>query len=221
MSGSSKWTFRTVGAEALLVEVRDTAAAQAAYRLVRELSRQGRLRPPRDVVPGARTVLLDGLQDVGAWQRLLSTSELQRCDDGRAKPREPGHGPYGADVVVPVRYDGPDLALVASAWSCTEAEVVSRHVGVSFTVAFCGFAAGFAYCSSDPPLPVVPRHDHPREQVLAGSVALGGEYCGVYPRTLPGGWQLIGHTDLVVFDARRRPPALLQPGDVVRFEESR
>ncbi|MGH3446744.1 MAG: 5-oxoprolinase subunit B family protein, partial [Nocardioidaceae bacterium] len=112
-----------------------------------------------------------------------------------------------------------DLDVVADSWSCSVDDVVARHQAATFTVAFCGFAPGFAYCTSDPPLPPVRRRADPRTEVPAGSVALAGEYCGVYPRALPGGWQLIGVTDRTLFDPEQTEPALLRPGDTVRFED--
>jgi len=212
--------FRAVGDDALLVEVGDAESAQAAYRLVRRLSASDRvgggLAPPRDVVPGARTVLLDGIDDPTAWQEALAAHPLTVHDAGRS-------GDFGSrpEVVVVTRYDGQDLDVVASAWKCDTDEVVRRHVATRFTVAFCGFAPGFAYCTSAPPTPSVPRRDEPRPSVPAGSVALAGEYCGIYPRAMPGGWQLIGTTNALLFDLDRDEPALLTPGDHVRFEVAR
>lgn len=117
-----------------------------------------------------------------------------------------------------VRYDGADLEEVAAAWGCGVDDVVRRHLDARFTVAFCGFAPGFAYCTSDPQLPDVPRRRDPRIKVPAGSVALAGPYCGVYPRQMPGGWQLIATTAEVLFDPDREHAALLSPGDLLRFE---
>lgn len=200
--------FRPVGTSALLVEVDDVDQARSVYRWITEAQRLGTDAPraPRDVVPAARSVLLDGV-DPSEWQRLLSAQEISLAPL-----------PAGDDVVVPVSYDGEDLEDVAAAWGCTVDEVVARHTGADYVVAFCGFAPGFAYCEGVPPLPTVRRRDVPRERVPAGSVALGGEFCGVYPREMPGGWQLIGRTDVALFDPARGKPALLQPGDRVRFE---
>jgi KipI family sensor histidine kinase inhibitor len=207
--------FRPVGRHALLVEVADVDAASALYRLVRRLTAaQGSLQVPRDVVPAARTVLIDGVGDVAAWQVLLQDSAggLANSDAGPDAVSQD-------EVVLRVVYDGPDLERVAAAWACTTAEVIRRHASARYRVGFCGFAPGFAYCTSDPQTPSVPRRDEPRASVPAGSVALAGRYCGVYPRTMPGGWQLIGTTDAVLFDARRSRPALLGPGDRVRFQQ--
>jgi KipI family sensor histidine kinase inhibitor len=204
-------TFRPVGDRAVLVELGSRARAAAAYRIVRALvDRDPSLAV--DVVPAATTVLLDGIVDASRWHEALSQSAvdgaLAEHDDERAV--EP--------VVIGVRYDGEDLEAVADAWGCAPGEVAERHASADFTVAFCGFAPGFAYCTSDPPLPAVPRRREPRARVPAGAVAVAAEYCGVYPRAMPGGWQLIGATDAVLFDPRRDQPALLTPGARVRFE---
>ncbi len=206
-----------VGEHGLLVLVDDVRAAVAAARLVRELAADpaaSGLAPPRDVVPAARTVLLDGLPgpvEVEAWRDRLGDA-----------PQPSQAGPSGArdqarELTIETRYDGADLAVVAAAWRCGVAEVVERHQAAVFLVAFCGFAPGFAYCVPAEPMPEVPRREAPRERVPRGSVALAGEYCGVYPAAMPGGWQLVGTTTAVLFDPDRDRPALLVPGDTVRF----
>lgn len=211
---------RSVGDRALLVEVADYWQAQQIYQLVRARAAHDDLPAPVDVVPAARTVLLDGLAGpaaLQAWSAALTTSELSGASEAMAQ-RAPDNCAEEGDVVVPVWYDGADLETVARAWDTTVEEVARLHQGTRFRVAFCGFAPGFAYCVGAPPLPAVPRRTEPRARVPAGAVALADVYCGIYPRALPGGWQLIGHTDAVVFDADREPPALLSPGDVLRFE---
>jgi len=120
---------------------------------------------------------------------------------------------------VPVHYDGPDLEAVAAHTGLTPAEVVSAHTGMPWRVAFGGFVPGFAYLVGGDPRLVVPRRESPRARVPAGAVGLAGEFSGVYPRASPGGWQLVGTTDLVLWDVDRDPPALLRPGVVVRFVE--
>jgi KipI family sensor histidine kinase inhibitor len=97
--------------------------------------------------------------------------------------------------------------------------VVAAHTATTFRVGFCGFAPGFAYLTGLPAALAVPRHPTPRTKVPAGSVALADTYCGVYPTESPGGWQLIGRTDVVLFDVAATPPALLVPGVRVRFVE--
>lgn len=123
-------------------------------------------------------------------------------------------------VEIPVVYDGADLAEVAHLTGLTPDEVVARHVGGRYRVAFGGFVPGFAYLVGLDPVLVVPRLATPRTRVPAGAVAIGGEYTAVYPRTTPGGWRLLGRTEAVMFDpARDDRPALLVAGDEVRFVE--
>jgi KipI family sensor histidine kinase inhibitor len=123
-------------------------------------------------------------------------------------------------VEVPVHYDGPDLAQVAQLTGLDEAEVVRRHTGGDYRSGFCGFAPGFAYLTGLDPALHVPRRDDPRTRVPAGSVALADEFTAVYPRDSPGGWQLVGHSDIVLWDVERDPPALLAPGTPVRFVDA-
>ena len=120
-------------------------------------------------------------------------------------------------VEIDVVYDGEDLAEVARLTGLTRDEVVAAHAESSWTVGFTGFAPGFGYLVGGDPRLRVPRRGHPRQSVPAGSVALAGEFCGLYPRESPGGWQLIGRTDAPLWDIVRDPPALLVPGSSVRF----
>jgi KipI family sensor histidine kinase inhibitor len=160
----------------------------------------------QEIVPGARTVLLDGVADP-----LLVAGQLA---DWSPRATDLPSGPL---VEVPTIYDGADLAEVARHWSVGEEAAVAIHAGVEFEVAFCGFAPGFAYLTGLPPPLQVPRRSTPRPSVPAGSVALADEYCGIYPRASPGGWLLIGRTELDVWDETRRDPALLTTGTRVRF----
>ncbi len=162
-----------------------------------------------DVVPAARTVLL--VTDP-AVTTLAAVEQAVR----RTTPR-PGRQAGGELVELPVAYDGADLGDVAVHLGVDPAEVVRRHTGTEWTVAFCGFAPGFGYLTPDGEPWDVPRRDTPRTKVPAGSVALAGEFSGVYPRESPGGWQLIGRTEVAVFDLSRDPAALLRPGNRVRF----
>jgi KipI family sensor histidine kinase inhibitor len=121
---------------------------------------------------------------------------------------------------IAVRYggeDGPDLDWVAEARGLSSAEVVRLHGGTIYTVFMLGFVPGFAYLGSLPPALVTPRRPTPRPRVPAGSVGIAGEQTAIYPTDTPGGWQLIGRTDLRVWDSGRDPPALLVPGTRVRF----
>ncbi|MDQ0682497.1 KipI family sensor histidine kinase inhibitor [Streptomyces achromogenes] len=194
-----------VGDDALLVEVASRAEAEALHaELVRR--REAGLLGAREIVPAARTVLLDGLAHPGRV-----ASELAAAHVPPAPPRE-------REVVeIPTRYDGPDLGEVAALWGVPEREVARIHAAAEFRVAFCGFAPGFGYLTGLPARYDVPRRAAPRTAVPAGSVALAGPYTGVYPRASPGGWQLIGTTEAVLWDHTRVPAALLSPGTRVRF----
>ena len=110
------------------------------------------------------------------------------------------------------RYDGPDLVDVAKYWGVTEGEVVDIHTSLSHRVAFCGFAPGFAYIDGLGERWQVPRRPSPRPSVPAGSVAIGGMFSGIYPRSSPAGWQIIGHTDALLWDAGRDPRHCSLPG---------
>lgn len=197
---------RPFGPTALLTEVADAADALALATWVRER----RVRAT-EVVPAARTVLLDGLDpaEVSATAALLESWV-----------REPGGRPAAARgelVEVPVVYDGPDLDDVAGLWGVSREEAVARHTGLELVSVFCGFAPGFAYLAGLPDEWAVPRLDSPRPRVPAGSVALADTWCGVYPSASPGGWRLLGRTDARLWDVERDPPALLAPGTRVRF----
>jgi KipI family sensor histidine kinase inhibitor len=164
-------------------------------------------------IPGARTVLVrfDPLR--------VSASDLAIAL--AATEIDTAHLPGTGEVTVPVRYDGEDLAEAASLLEVSAEELVNRHLAADWRVAFSGFAPGFGYVVSSDPLFDVPRRSSPRTRVPAGSVALAGQFTGVYPRESPGGWQLIGRTDAVMWDIDRDPPALLSPGTTVRFEQVR
>ncbi len=193
------------GSTSLLVELDDLDEVLALYAALVEDLPAGVV----DVVPAGRTVLV--VTDPAATS-LSAVEEVVRTATPRRDRRETGEL-----VEVPVTYDGEDLDEVASLLGCDAAEVVRRHTGQEWTVAFCGFAPGFGYMTSDSGRWDVPRRSSPRTKVPAGSVALAGEFSGVYPRESPGGWQLIGRTEAAVFDIAREPAALLRPGNRVRF----
>ncbi|MER7839466.1 allophanate hydrolase subunit 1 [Streptomyces sp. NPDC096040] len=198
-------TTHLVGDDAVLVEVGSGAEAQALHAELVRRRMEGSLRV-REIVPAARTVLLDGLDDPARWAGEVAAAEIPP-----APPRA------RAAIELQVRYDGPDLAEVAAHWRVPEGEVARIHAGTEFTVAFCGFAPGFGYLTGLPARYDVPRRATPRTAVPAGAVALAGPYTGVYPRSSPGGWQLIGTTEAVLWDHARVPAALLTPGTRVRF----
>jgi KipI family sensor histidine kinase inhibitor len=197
---------RPFGDAALLVELDDLDAVLGLAAAVRAECLDGVV----DVVPAARTLLLvmEPGTALDAVRRRVTT--LSSAPSASAEPNvEP--------VEIPVTYDGPDLAEVARLTGLDEEGVVAAHTGTPWRIAFGGFAPGFAYLTGGDPRLQVPRRDEPRTTVPAGAVGLAGEYSGVYPRPSPGGWQLIGRTDTVLWDAERDPPALLSPGGTVTF----
>ncbi|MCW2785881.1 MAG: kipI [Marmoricola sp.] len=198
---------RRVGEHALLVECADLDEVRATYADLRVRADElGAV----DVVPAARSVLLDGLDDPGV--------ALQRLRDWTAAPTAaPESGPQ---IKIPTRYDGPDLDEVARQWGTDAAGVVRIHQQCEFVVAFCGFAPGFAYCAGLPAGLEVARRAEPRPRVPAGAVALAGGFTSVYPSASPGGWQLIGTTTLRVWREGSDSPALLAPGTRVRFVDA-
>ncbi len=195
------------GDRALLVEVGgqdDVAAVRAALE-------RSPLPGQRDLVPAARTVLvrLDRAPadtDVAALRRLSP-----------AGGRTAGEA---ALVIVPVVFDGPDLAEVAELARRTTTALVEELTATELLVAFGGFAPGFGYLTGLPEHLHVPRRETPRTRVPAGAVGLAGPFAGVYPTASPGGWQLVGRTEAVLFDVDRDPPALFRPGVRVRFERA-
>jgi KipI family sensor histidine kinase inhibitor len=197
---------RRVGGAALLVEVDGPAEVRALRAELERRRVAGTLPTVAEIVPALRTVLLDGLDDPAALARDLPGWTVP--------PVDPEDGP---EVEVPTVYDGADLATVARHWRVSATEAVAVHAAIEFRVAFIGFAPGFAYLTGLPEPYRVPRRDTPRAAVPAGSVALADAFCGVYPRSSPGGWQLIGRTDLVLWDAGHPESSPLVPGARVRF----
>jgi KipI family sensor histidine kinase inhibitor len=200
--------LRRCGSDAVLVEVDSLDEVSA----VRAAVRAADLPNLVELVPAARTVLISVRPGTGLApvRRVLDEVDLSHPAEVRSR-----------EVVIPVHYDGPDLELVARTAGLSEAEVVDLHSGAEYEVAFCGFAPGFGYLVGLPEVLRQPRLDSPRTKVPAGSVAIAGEFTAAYPRATPGGWRLLGHTDATLFDASRDEPALLAPGDRVRFEVAR
>ena len=170
----------------------------------------------RDVVPGMNnlTILFDPLAAdpqqltdklLSAWETAAISQKAMRKIDIPVI--------YGGD-------SGPDLAEVARHTGLSPAEIVKRHTAAEYIVYFIGFQPGFPYLGGLDPTLATPRRNEPRVVVPAGSVGIGGSQTGIYPSASPGGWQLIGHTGLQLFDPSKNPPTLLQPGDRVRFVAS-
>ncbi|MEU7674875.1 allophanate hydrolase subunit 1 [Micromonospora taraxaci] len=174
-----------------------------------------------EIVPAASTVLLDGLPDPTATAEQLTrwagdvvaATQPPAAADAVARTTDRA----ATEVVVPVCFDGPDLPTVAEHWNVDVPAVLRRLTDTRFRVAFCGFAPGFPYLTGLPAELALPRLATPRPRVPAGSVALAGPYAGIYPSASPGGWQLVGRTELVLFDVHADPPARLGPGTSVRM----
>lgn len=208
MASSLRPTICDYGDRALLLECARGEEVLAVVTAVRD----ARLPGVADIVPAARTVLVS-VSDPG-FQPATRTA-LAGLDIPAPAPRP---DTPDADVVIEVVYDGEDLAAVAGHLRMSPGELVEAHTATPWRVGFGGFAPGFAYLLGGDPRLRVPRRPEPRTRVPAGAVALAGEYSGVYPRESPGGWQLIGRTDAVMWDLDRTPPALLTPGMWVRFQ---
>ena len=213
-------TIRQCGDSMLLVELEPAIDAVINERAIllasRIRARAG--RGVRDVAPGYCTVGVhfDPVQtDLGALEQAIAAewSTIESVESIGAREV----------IAIPVHYGGeggPDLQAVADFAGCSAAEVISRHTGQIYRVYMLGFVPGFAYMGRVDASIAAPRHHVPRERVPAGSVGIAGGQTGVYPIESPGGWQLIGRTSTVMFDAGRERPSLLAPGDLVRFVQA-
>jgi KipI family sensor histidine kinase inhibitor len=199
-------TVLDYGDRALLLQFDSTAEVLAWAAALRDAAIPGVL----DIVPAARTVLLtlDGPHRQTAIRGHLDAVQVAP-DAISTAPSEP--------TVIDVVYEGADLAEVAQRAELTTAQVVEAHTARPWQVGFCGFAPGFAYLVGGDSRLSMPRRAEPRSAVPVGAVGLAGEFTGIYPRRSPGGWQLIGHTDAVLWDIDRPNPALLTPGMWVQF----
>ena len=199
------------GDQALLLEFDSTAEVLGWTDALRQANLLGVL----DIVPASRTVLvkLAGPRYQAPTRQRLTKLRL----DHTALADSTATDDERADIVLDVVYDGADLLEVARHTGLEPAQVIAAHTAAPWRVAFGGFTPGFAYLVGGDPRLHVPRRAEPRTKVPAGSVALAGEFSGVYPRETPGGWQLIGRTDAVLWDIDRAKPALLTPGMLVQF----
>jgi len=204
--------IRRCGDQALLVEVADDEGISTVLGLYTALS-DPRPDGVTELVPAARTLLVRFDRTVvgaGELAELLADIEPVSSQERR-----------GELVEIPVHYDGADLAEVGKHTGLGPEGVVDMHTSAEYTVAFGGFAPGFGYLTGLNPKLHLPRRSVPRTHVPAGAVAIAGEFTGIYPRSSPGGWQLVGRTEVPLWDPARRPPALLRPGTRIRFREVR
>lgn len=198
--------FLSVNSDSFLIELGDLQHTMQLYRHLRDAAHPH----IREMVPAAATILVyfNPLQITA--RALIHWIKAQKPSaDTQSNHRH---------IEIEVCYDGPDLPHVAELLNLSVKEVIERHTQAPWQVAFIGFAPGFGYLSrADQPFGSVPRLDSPRKKIQSGSLALAGEYSGIYPKDSPGGWQLIGQTTCKMWDLTREHPALLLPGDQVRF----
>jgi KipI family sensor histidine kinase inhibitor len=196
-------TVRPFGRRGLMV---DLEAPADVHRLRRVVEAAGRAV---EVVPGWCTLLVRTDEDPGPladWLRRVELAEGEQASDV-----EP--------VEIEVVYDGPDLEDVAKHVNRSADEVVKLHTRPEYTVVMLGFSRGFPYLAGmDETLAGLSRLATPRKKVPAGSVGIALDQTGIYPKTSPGGWRLLGRTDVTLFDPDRWPPSLLEPGGTVRFK---
>jgi 5-oxoprolinase (ATP-hydrolysing) subunit B len=201
--------FRRVGAAAIVLECNELGVA--TQRRLWGLGRAVRhWQHVREAVVGAGNLTLAFEPEAIAFETLRD--KLTRAWDDAPRSTVHAH-----TIEIPVRYDGDDLQAVAQACSLRIEEVVEFHAAGDYVVAFIGFLPGFAYLDGLDARLHVARRTQPRTRVPGGSVAIAGGQSGVYPFDSPGGWHVIGRTELRMFDSGRDPAALLQPGDAVRF----
>ncbi len=201
------------GRAAILIEFDDRHARR---RLATALSERA-WDEVADVVPADLTVLVRAAPGTALTDLARRIRDLLSECAGDRKATSADHRAAPRIHEVPVRYDGPDLAFVSEHLRITVPELVARHTGQDWTVEFAGFTPGFAYLIGATGGLQVPRRASPRTVVPAGAVALAGEYSGIYPSESPGGWHVIGHTEVRPWSVNRGEPALFAPADVVRF----
>jgi KipI family sensor histidine kinase inhibitor len=196
-----------VRGDCILVELADLGEALALFDALKTRPIEG----VTEIIPAARTLLVSFDPYTVSDEALVDAITALAGGERRAAS--------GALVEIPVRYNGEDLAEVAGILGMSAADVIRRHGESDYVAAFTGFAPGFAYLFGGDPRLAVPRRKSPRTQVPAGAVGLAGEFSGIYPKTSPGGWQLIGITPLAMFDIDRTPASLLQPGSRIKFRD--
>ncbi|MBM7356580.1 5-oxoprolinase subunit PxpB [Lelliottia amnigena] len=202
-----------LGETAVVLELEPPVTLATQKRIWRLTQRLAEIPEVVEAIPGMNniTVVLRNPQSLA----LDAIERLQRWwEESEALE------PESRFIEIPVVYGGaggPDLGEVARHAGLSEKQVVELHSSIDYVVWFLGFQPGFPYLGGLPEQLATPRRAEPRLQVPAGSVGIGGAQTGIYPLVSPGGWQLIGHTPLPLFDSKRDEPVLLRPGDTVRF----
>ena len=208
--------IQALGESALILNAGASATLECQQRLWAIAAKASQWPQVRDVVPGMNnlTILFDPL----TADAVQLAEKLQNAWDAASISQKTGR-----KIEIPVVYggaSGPDLEEVARHTGLSPAEIVKRHTAAEYIVYFIGFQPGFPYLGGLDPQLATPRRSEPRLVVPAGSVGIGGSQTGIYPAASPGGWQLIGHSTLQLFDPAANPPTILQPGDRVRFVAS-
>lgn len=200
--------LKRFGLTSILVECADLSAALAVHSHLQHQPPAGLV----ELIPAAQTVLVRFEQAHQALTFARTFTGAASTDIRREASRE---------QLIDVVYDGEDLADVAEHTGLSIEKVIEAHTQQLWSVAFAGFAPGFFYLHAEENVLEVPRRASPRTAVPSGAVGLAGQFSGIYPRTSPGGWQLIGHTNAPLWDLSQNPPALLEPGNTVRFRAVR
>ncbi|MEO8649709.1 MAG: 5-oxoprolinase subunit PxpB [Acidobacteriota bacterium] len=164
------------------------------------------------------TIFFDPFVVSQAFSNLASPFETVRSFAKRAVASVSKSDPkIGREVEIPVRFTGEDIDEVADFASISRAELVSVFTAVTYRVFMLGFLPGFAYMGTVDPGIRMPRRDQPRSAVPAGSVGIAGSQTGIYPIQSPGGWRLIGQTEVSLFSPASKDPFRFRPGDSVKF----
>ena len=200
------YTVKRVGTRALIVDLPDLGTVMNFYAALSATP----LEHQTDVVAAARTVLVTFDSPTATTNAVDVLAAYTPATADMGTPR---------DIDIDVRYDGEDVETLASSLGMSASELIEWHTSTTWVAAFGGFAPGFTYCVPEDASRAleIPRRDSPRTAVPAGAVALAGEFSAVYPRTSPGGWQLIGTTATPMWDSTATPPALVAPGDRVHY----
>lgn len=209
-------TVRPYGDHAVLVEWSvagfDAGVSDQVHALAARLRKHGRFT---EVMPGYDSVVASfdsARMSVGAAKRRIETILVEEARQDSSVE--------GKRIDIPVHYggsDGPDLYAMADRIGKSPEEVIALHSGRDYRVCMMGFIPGFAFLSEVDPILQHPRHATPRAVVPAGSVGIANWQTGIYGLESPGGWQIIGRTDLTMFDATRKKPFLVEAGDRIRF----
>ena len=201
-------------AMAILGDSIDLATVRSAWRIA-DLVRERMGARALDVVPAYASVL------VRFDPAKVELAHVMACLRGALSAQASADASRARTLRIGVRFGGEfgaDLDEASAAVGLKPDRYVAKFCGAEYRVAFVGFIAGFPYLMGLPDELAVPRRSAPRDRVPAGSVAIAGTQCGIYPRVSPGGWRLLGVTRATIFDHARRPPALFAPGNRVRFE---